>query len=119
MNKVNEAITYVEDMLAAMDKIHIFIQGFDETQFRNDEKTIFAVIRALEIIGEVAKRIPDTLRGSYRSVPWREMAGMRDKLIHDYTVVDVIVVWKTATEDIPSVQPILRHILNDLRAQAK
>ncbi|PDW04818.1 HepT-like ribonuclease domain-containing protein [Candidatus Viridilinea mediisalina] len=108
---------YIEDILSAMDKVQSFIQHFDEIQFYKDDKTVFAVIRALEIIGESTKRIPTSLRLMYPSVPWRAMAGMRDKLIHDYTHVDLTVVWKTATEDIPLIRLLLEEIHNDLCQQ--
>ena len=69
--------------------------------FAADEKTAFAVVRALEIIGEAAKRIPRETRLLHPSVPWRSMTGIRDKLIHDYTSVDLEIVWKAVLEDLP------------------
>jgi uncharacterized protein with HEPN domain len=69
------------------------------------------VIRALEIIGEATKQVPQSVKDSYPEVPWRQMAGMRDKLIHDYFGVNLVVVWKTVIEDLPNLEPLIRHVL--------
>lgn len=102
---------YLADILDASEKIAAFVKGMTQTQFRADDKTQFAVVRGLEIIGEAAKKIPDTARVAYPQVPWREIAGMRDKLVHDYIGVDAQVVWKTATEDVPEIARLLRASL--------
>lgn len=78
--------------------------GMTFEQFSQDDKTAYAVVRALEIIGEATKKIPDAVRDQYPQIPWREMAGMRDKLIHDYFGVNLGVVWKTVQEDLPLLQ---------------
>ena len=80
---------------------------------KGDDKTIFAVVRALEIIGEATKRIPQTVRDQEPSVPWRAMAGMRDKRAHDYIGVNLTVVWKTASEDLPGLKPTIQRMLAD------
>jgi uncharacterized protein with HEPN domain len=78
-----------------------------------DDKTVFAVVRALEIVGEATKRIPQSIRDRYPEVPWRSMACIRDKLIHDYVSVNLEVVWKTVTEDLPALLPMIQRILDE------
>ncbi|QEN03382.1 DUF86 domain-containing protein [Thiospirochaeta perfilievii] len=78
-----------------------FTKGLSIEDFKSDDKTQFAVIRCLEIIGEASKRIPDDFRESNSSIPWKAMAGIRDRLIHGYDVVDYEIIWTTVTRTIP------------------
>lgn len=102
---------YLEDILDAVQKIEEFTVGMTRETFRKDSKTVFAVIRALEIIGEAAKKIPDSIRRSHPTVPWRDMAGMRDNLIHGYFGVDLETVWITVVEDLPKLQEEVHRVL--------
>jgi uncharacterized protein with HEPN domain len=92
----------LRDILEGASKAQKFVKGMTQEDFVKDEKTVFAVIRALEIVGEAARRVPDDFRAKHVGVPWRSMTGMRDKLIHDYFGVSLDVVWKTVHEDLPA-----------------
>jgi uncharacterized protein with HEPN domain len=101
---------YVMDIIEAIEKIEDFTKDMEFENFRKDDKTVFAVIRALEIIGEAVKKIPLTVKNKYKQMPWREAAGMRDKLIHEYFGVNINVVWKTIIEDIPRLKEEIKKI---------
>ena len=111
MKPKREFLDYLQDIKEALGKLEEFTQGMDFEDFSRDDKTNFAVIRALEIIGEAARKIPKSFRSQYPDVPWQNMAGMRDKLIHDYFGVDLLVVWKTLQVDLPPLKSIISQII--------
>jgi uncharacterized protein with HEPN domain len=102
---------FLEDIRAAARKAQTFVAGMTFAAFVADEKTAFAVVRALEIIGEATRRIPQEVRDKNPEVPWQAMAGIRDKLIHDYISVNLEIVWKTVAEDLPVLLPQIERIL--------
>lgn len=91
-----------------------FVEGIEYDDFVKDDKTISAVIRKLEIIGEAVKKIPNEIKQSYPQIPWKDMAGMRDKLIHEYFGVDSKRIWSTVKKDIPNLKSLFDKILKDL-----
>ena len=88
--------------------------GFDE--FTKDDKTVSAVIRKLEIIGEATKHLPAELRRKYPDLPWSSMAKLRDRLIHGYFVVDHEIVWNVIKKELPLLKPKLEKILKELES---
>ena len=104
-------LDYLQDILDAVIDIESFIKGTTRDTFVKDNMRRNAVIRSLEIIGEAAKNIPEELRNKYPDIPWKRMAGMRDKLIHGYFGVDYESVWSLITERISDIkQPIEKMI---------
>lgn len=95
-------------------KAQQFVGNLSYEEFKEDDKTVFAIIRALEIVGEAAKKIPNAMRTKYDEIPWKDMAGMRDVLIHDYFGVDVETIWLTVSEKIPRIKPLIQKMLEEL-----
>ena len=117
---------YLKDIEKAISSIEIFVEGMTFEQFKNDDKTSSAVIkrnpawaktviRKFEIIGEATKFIPDNIRKDYSQIPWKEIAGMRDKLIHAYSEVDLKLVWTTIKQRIPELRLFVKKILKEIQ----
>ena len=104
---------YLKDILSAMENIEEFVEGIDFEKFREDDKTSSAVIRKFEIIGEATKHIPGELREKYSQIPWKEMTGMRDRLIHFYFGIDYKLVWRTIKERLPKLISLLKKVIEE------
>ena len=108
MSKGREISDYLDDIITAISDTEEFIHGMSYETFAADKKTINAVIRCLEVLGEAAKHIPTSFRKKHPDLPWSKMAGMRDVLVHDYMGVDLKTVWKVAQERLPELKPLLK-----------
>ncbi|MEW6070180.1 MAG: DUF86 domain-containing protein, partial [Candidatus Thermoplasmatota archaeon] len=95
-------------------KIENFTKDYSYEKFMKDEKTVYAVIRCFEIMGEAAKNIPENVKNKFPHIPWKRVAGMRDKLIHGYFGVDYETLWKTITIRIPEIKPLFEKIVSGL-----
>jgi uncharacterized protein with HEPN domain len=107
---MKDDLAFIEHILLCIEKIQEYTKDLTDQDFKNNELIQDAVIRNIEIIGEATKKIAKDLKSQYREIPWKEMSGMRDKLIHDYFGVDVDVVWKTVNEDIPYLKSLIENI---------
>lgn len=114
MNSEARTLGYVQDMLEHAQYVTEFIQGLDYGAFVADRARQFAVVRALEIIGEAAKSIRQPVRDMAPGIPWRQITAMRDKLIHHYFGVDVEIVWESAAQDVPALKRELEVLISVL-----
>ncbi len=106
---------FVKDILDCIDKIQEFIGDMDYKQFKDNDLVNSAVIRKLEIIGEASKNIPDFIREKYPEIPWKDMARMRDKIIHFYFGVDYEIVWKVIKERLPELKEKIERVFEEIQ----
>lgn len=109
----DKILLYLKDIKTAITSIDEFIEGLDFNQFKVDDKTSSAVIRKFEIIGEATKNIPEVIRKKYPEIPWKDIAGMRDKLIHAYSEVDLKLVWTTIHQRLPKLKSTIEKLLEE------
>ena len=105
---------YLDDILESIEKIESYLDDVSENEFENNPEKQDAVIRRLEIIGEAVKHIPQNIREKYSDIPWREIAGMRDIMIHEYFGVSISLIWKTVNTDLIKLKNKLLNIRNEI-----
>ncbi|MEK6681063.1 MAG: DUF86 domain-containing protein [Nitrospirota bacterium] len=105
---------YLNDILESITDIEDFTKGMIFDVFSKDRKTIKAVVRSLEVIGEAGNKIPDNIQKRYSEIPWTEIVGMRNRLIHEYFGVDIDIVWETIKEDLEPFKVVVKKMLSDL-----
>jgi len=106
---------YLEDIQIAMNRIAEYIEGFDFIHFKRDYKTVDAVIRNFEIIGEASRNLPDSIKKKYTAIPWNEMYLLRNKVSHEYFGVDYEIIWDVASNYLPE----NKNTIDDIIAQEK
>ncbi len=118
MTKKNPEI-FIEHILESIDKIKSFSKNISKEELFKNELNKYAIIRAIEIIGEAVKNLPADFRNNYPDIPWSKIAGMRDKLMHHYFGVDFNNVWKVIKEDIPKLNQQILKIKKNLETKNK
>ncbi len=105
----------LQHMVEAAESIATFVAGRTRSDLDTDRMLLFAVVRAIEIIGEAASQISDETRSRAEDVPWRAMVGMRNRIVHAYFDIDADIVWRTAVEEVPGLLPRLRELLEQAK----
>ena len=105
--------SYLEDIIEHMNYAEEFIRDMTFDEFKSDKKTVLSVTTCIEVVGEATKHIPDQIRERYPEIPWRDMAGIRDRLVHGYFKVDLSIVWTTVTIEFPELRSMLENVLAD------
>jgi len=107
---------YIEDIYNEIQRIDKFIAGMTYAEFLDDVRTTYAVMKALENMGEAAKRIPPSLRDRFPAIPFKEMAGLRDVVSHNYDGISYDMIWEVVQHDIPDLLPELERMLDELES---
>jgi uncharacterized protein with HEPN domain len=100
----------IQDMLNGIQKIKRYTSGVDRKSFLKDEKTIDAVVRNLEVIGEAARQLPGDFAARHSNIPWGQIAGLRNRIVHDYFGLDLEIIWQIIRHDLPQFEVQLEEL---------
>ena len=114
MSKERILLDYLNDIIESIADINEFTAGMTRESFSTDKKTIKAVVRSLEVIGEAANKLPQHFRDRYPEISWQEIIGMRNRLIHEYFGVDLDIVWQTIEEDLEPLENAVKKIITEM-----
>ncbi|MFQ3674928.1 MAG: DUF86 domain-containing protein [Endomicrobiia bacterium] len=103
---------FVIDIKNSLDKIKKYVNNKNFKKFSADEKTIDAVIRNLEIIGEASKNVSEELKRKYSTIPWKEINGLRNRITHEYFGLDYEIIWEIVKTDLPKLEKSIKEIIN-------
>ncbi len=101
---------FIDDILDSMNKIEKYIADISFNEFKENEMVIDAVLRNIEVIGEAARNLPDSFRNKNENIPWRQMIGMRNIVIHEYFGVDLNIIWEIVTKDVPKAKKMIEKL---------
>jgi len=104
---------FVEDMLESINLIEKYIEGVKEKDFNSDRKTIDAVVRNLEIIGEASKYIPEDVKYKFSDVDWKGVLGLRNRIAHEYFGISASIIWDIITKELPALKEQMDEVLKD------
>lgn len=107
-------LLFLKDIINAMNKIFNYTKNMTKEDFKKDDKTIDAVLRNIEIIGEAANKLSERIYEENKSVPWVRMIGLRNIVIHEYFGVDLNIIWKIITVNLPETKPKIENILKKI-----
>jgi len=107
---------YLGDIVEAIERIVTYLAGLSYEQFLEATQVQDAVLRNLQVVGDASKKVSLTVRKAHPELPWRQMSGMRDKVVHEYFGLDYSIVWQVATRDLPRLLPAIQGIVEKMRS---
>jgi len=102
---------FVEDILESIELIEDYVRGMDFDDFRKDRKTVDAVVRNFEIIGEASRNIPEHIRNKYQEIDWKGMIGLRNRIAHEYFGISLEIVWNIVKNELPLLKEKIKKLL--------